>query len=829
MKSLLFLCLTGLLTSFCWATTNRVAALRTNDYVVTSEADTIATNLIVAEVTSRLQGDSYGSNYAVTVANAASNGAVAVAAAALTVETNRAQVAEATLYPRSNPSNYITLAQVPAQTNQVYAAQSGTSQWANAGNFATTNQGAEADDWWTNKGLYPQYGSVTGIVNNILSVGGYATQGWVTGQLGGYYTTANTNGYINAGQGTNIAQNVASGYVPTNDPTYLLTLTNAALFATSAQGVEADAALTNAAAQAILAAGAVSNWSWSTFAPQPTTNYLGPIRQDGFEDTWTASGTYPNYNTWNASGWTGAFAHVESTSNRRVGPPLNNSSSCFQLMTNGAFVASPVLPSGIGTIYFQAGLIVGGSGTIMVQVSTNNGANWIVLQTYTITGSGSAWNDISPAIQLNLRVPAMVQIVETNTIFSQQIILDNIAITYPGYVEIGSSASQLTGCPSGAVATTDTRYLAALTNVAAFDPAGAAAVVQTNLNAVGATQAVNTATISVLLTNSVTPGTLAGYATTGSVMAVSNVAASANSTATNALAQAQSAQATGTNALAVANAALPATNGVAYGLTVNDNGEHIALYDAAAEFWISLPGGETAKISLGGRGEHYISYADGDSSDMYGCPSGADPAGAAAVVQTNLNAVGATQAVNTATISVLTTNTATLAYVVGVSNGAIAVSAAAITAATNGLVTASVTNGLASTAALVSGLTAGSNYAVTVANAASNVLSAVWQPGTPIHAASGTATIYYASGPLVSLVCTAATTIVVDPARAGYGSTNGLNQQVLMLLQATNSVSWGAAGNTFAIPYTLTATNAWTRYMIDCIGTNTFSVYGGLQ
>jgi hypothetical protein len=343
-------------------------------------------------------------------------------------------------------------------------------------------------------------------------------------------------------------------------------------------------------------------------------------------------------------------------------------------MTNGAFVASPVLPSGIGTIYFQAGLIVGGSGTIMVQVSTNNGANWIVLQTYTITGSGSAWNDISPAIQLNLRVPAMVQIVETNTIFSQQIILDNIAITYPGYVEIGSSASQLTGCPSGAVATTDTRYLAALTNVAAFDPAGAAAV-----------------------------------------------------------------------------------------------------------------------------------------------------------VQTNLNAVGATQAVNTATISVLTTNTATLAYVVGVSNGAIAVSAAAITAATNGLVTASVTNGLASTAALVSGLTAGSNYAVTVANAASNVLSAVWQPGTPIYAASGTATIYYASGPLVSLVCTAATTIVVDPARAGYGSTNGLNQQVLMLLQATNSVSWGAAGNTFAIPYTLTATNAWTRYMIDCIGTNTFSVYGGLQ
>jgi hypothetical protein len=46
----------------------------------------------------------------------------------------------------------------------------------------------------------------------------------------------------------------------------------------------------------------------------------------------------------------------------------------------------------------------------------------------------------------------MVQIVMTNTSFalSEQILLDNIAITYPGYVEIGSSASQLTGCPSGA-------------------------------------------------------------------------------------------------------------------------------------------------------------------------------------------------------------------------------------------------------------------------------------------------------------------------------------------------------------------------------------------
>jgi hypothetical protein len=48
----------------------------------------------------------------------------------LIAETNRAQVAEAALYPRSNPSNWITLAQVPAQTQQMYVAQAGTAQVA---------------------------------------------------------------------------------------------------------------------------------------------------------------------------------------------------------------------------------------------------------------------------------------------------------------------------------------------------------------------------------------------------------------------------------------------------------------------------------------------------------------------------------------------------------------------------------------------------------------------------------------------------------------------------------------------------------------------------
>ena len=161
------------------------------------------------------------------------------------------------------------------------------------------------------------------------------------------------------------------------------------------------------------------------------TNYLGPVRQTGFEETWTVTGTYPNFNTWNASGWTGLYAHVYSTSSRRVVPPLDNSPFCIQLTENGGFVASPVSPAGIGTIYFQAGLIANGSGTISVQVSTNNGSNWIVLQTYTMTAAGNIWQDIAPAITLNLRVPAMVQIVQTAATVNQQIILDNIILSPP--------------------------------------------------------------------------------------------------------------------------------------------------------------------------------------------------------------------------------------------------------------------------------------------------------------------------------------------------------------------------------------------------------------
>ena len=155
-------------------TTGGVALAIANAANTTGGLNTAA---IASEALQRIAGDLAGSNYAVTVANSASNGAVSVAAAALTVETNRAQAAEATLYPRSNPSNYVassTLALgLAAGSNNVAATASGITNWAN----------------------------------------------------GQFYPSNNPNGFQTAAQVTNIATALASG-VSTNDPAYLAALTN---------------------------------------------------------------------------------------------------------------------------------------------------------------------------------------------------------------------------------------------------------------------------------------------------------------------------------------------------------------------------------------------------------------------------------------------------------------------------------------------------------------------------------------------------------------------------------------------------------------------------
>ena len=71
-------------------------------------------------------------------------------------------------------SNYTDAAKL-AITNDPHFWKSLT----NGALYATAAQGGYADDWNSTKSLYTTFGNVTNICNGILSVSGYATQGWV--------------------------------------------------------------------------------------------------------------------------------------------------------------------------------------------------------------------------------------------------------------------------------------------------------------------------------------------------------------------------------------------------------------------------------------------------------------------------------------------------------------------------------------------------------------------------------------------------------------------------------------------------------------------------
>jgi hypothetical protein len=74
------------------------------------------------------------------------------------------------LYPRSNPSNYITAAQVPAQTQQVYTAQAGTVTGPQSNLIATAWQNpASATNWtWTSDGVSITLTGYTGPTNVVI-------------------------------------------------------------------------------------------------------------------------------------------------------------------------------------------------------------------------------------------------------------------------------------------------------------------------------------------------------------------------------------------------------------------------------------------------------------------------------------------------------------------------------------------------------------------------------------------------------------------------------------------------------------------------------------
>jgi hypothetical protein len=167
---------------------------------------------------------------------------------------------------------------------------------------------------------------------------------------------------------------------------------------------------------------------------------LGSPRNQDFEGgNWTSLGS-PNYNCYSSDGWTGTMMRVSSNTILRT-PPLN-SSNFGMWLRNGtntlgelAYIMSPVLPEGVGTISFESVVRNSAySNVVAVLIFTNNAPSWDTL--LTITNSASVTSLVSVA--RNLRVPLRVRLQRMNNVpgdlpstSSSAGVLDNIRVTLP--------------------------------------------------------------------------------------------------------------------------------------------------------------------------------------------------------------------------------------------------------------------------------------------------------------------------------------------------------------------------------------------------------------
>jgi hypothetical protein len=167
------------------------------------------------------------------------------------------------------------------------------------------------------------------------------------------------------------------------------------------------------------------------------TNALGALREEGFQSGWTNLGNFQYATT---AGWTGSYVLVGTIAGMTADPNLPPSSGKYAMLFNTnvpSFFLSPLLPQGIGTIYFEAVIknIFGPmyTASFEVQVSTNGGASFdLVVYSTNLTRNLV----VRPAIALNLRQPAMVRILRTSfdandAVNNTGIVLDNIRISPP--------------------------------------------------------------------------------------------------------------------------------------------------------------------------------------------------------------------------------------------------------------------------------------------------------------------------------------------------------------------------------------------------------------
>jgi len=177
------------------------------------------------------------------------------------------------------------------------------------------------------------------------------------------------------------------------------------------------------------------------------TNVLGIGRQVGFQEgAWTTNGTpgvTNDFNWWTGpSGWFGTMAKVGSLGNyaSSFSDPTGNG----MWLRNGtntlgqyAYIMSPLISGGVGTIYFEVGMRFGGwSAGLEVDVSTDS-TNWTSYYGTTVSSlAGSSTGVLHPAITVNLRQPAWVRIRRTtydssDVIGNSAVVLDNLTISPP--------------------------------------------------------------------------------------------------------------------------------------------------------------------------------------------------------------------------------------------------------------------------------------------------------------------------------------------------------------------------------------------------------------
>lgn len=168
---------------------------------------------------------------------------------------------------------------------------------------------------------------------------------------------------------------------------------------------------------------------------------LGPDRLETFEER-TVPITWPDLGLRNEAGWTGCLVRVASQGALPI-PRLNVSPMLGAIVNRtNAWLMSPPLAGGVGTVSFEAvqyTMISSDTSGLSVQLSTNNGAAWTVLQTFQLAGT----NALRPTVLVNCPGTARVRFCCTSSKFSGSgstlyTLFDNIRIT-PAPVSVTNS------------------------------------------------------------------------------------------------------------------------------------------------------------------------------------------------------------------------------------------------------------------------------------------------------------------------------------------------------------------------------------------------------